>query len=233
MSRIRALEARARYAEETSEMLDSLLSRTLDKIGEPARKRALAAGRHPWISFPRPAFVSLLRNVRRLLGSDFDPDVRCPVCGVDEVGSASFVDVGCGVADKLALAADLGFEAHGIEVDPTAVRKARRAFPLRVCPATSYSAPPPIHEPGGGAMTLYPVDALEFDLSGFAVIYFYRPLADDGLQRALERRIWKQARPGAFVIACAAVTRPPRTFREARDLDAEPPAGTMLYRRSK
>ncbi len=196
------------------------------------RKRALAAGRHPWISFPRPAFLFLLTNVRRLLGADFEPDVRCPVCGVDEVGSASFVDVGCGVADKVALAADLGFEAHGIEVDPAAVRKARRAFPLRVCKATSCSPPPPVHEPGGGAMTLYPVDALDFDFSGFAVIYFYRPFDDDRRQRALERRIWKQARPGAFVIACMAVTRPPRAFREVRALDGEPPDEARIYRRS-
>jgi SAM-dependent methyltransferase len=231
-SRLDALEARARQAEEISELLDSLLSRTLEKIGEPARKRAVAAGRHPWIALARPAFVFGLRNVRRLLGDEFEPVVSCPRCGVEEVGSPSFVDVGCGVGDKLALASDLGFEAHGIEVDPAAVRKARRAFRFRVRETTAYSAPPLLHEPGGGAMTLYPVDARDFDLSGFAVIYFYRPFADDRRQRSLERRIWKQARPGAFVIACGALTRPPRSFRELRGLDGERPEGMVLYRRT-
>ena len=76
------------------------------------------------------------------------------------------------------------------------------------------------------------MDAMTFDYSGFDVIYFYRPFRDSTLEAALERRIWRQAKPGAAVLACSAKTTPPPAlgFREIKELEGfELPANAAIY----
>ncbi|MEZ0229114.1 MAG: class I SAM-dependent methyltransferase [Planctomycetota bacterium] len=118
-----------------------------------------------------------------------------------------FLDAGCGIGDKVFLASDMGFEAHGVELDESLIRAAKRRFEARQVSADSYTPP------RGDRLTLYRSDITRFTYSSFDVVFFYCPFSDPVAEGRFERRVWDQVAPGGFVIACAPETKPPRTFR--------------------
>ena len=67
----------------------------------------------------------MLLAVKQLYGEAFDAWLDCAHCGVTMYTNRTFVDVGSGLGDKVVLAAKVGYEAHGIEVDPDLVRRAK------------------------------------------------------------------------------------------------------------
>lgn len=93
-----------------------------------------------------------------------------------------FVDVGCGIGSKLALAQAFGFVTYGVEIDPELAKIARR-----IC--------------YGGSMNIIEGDALEQDYGEYDVVYFYRPFAEEKLEKRLEQRIVTTAKPGAIILA--------------------------------
>jgi len=228
LSRIDRLE----YVAETLDALVSLLDRKARE--RSAKTTTRESGRYPCIPYSRTVFVQLLLNVKRLIGADMQRPSRCAHCGSELTHKPAFVDVGCGVADKVALANHIGFEGHGIEVDSELVQVALRNYDCQLVDAHRCTPAPPARAWTDGVLTIYEADALLFDYSGFDVIFFYRPLLNERLQKQLERRIWRQARPGAFVICCNAVTVPPATFAPVTDWDGyEPPGRCAVYRRSR
>jgi SAM-dependent methyltransferase len=102
-----------------------------------------------------------------------------------------FVDVGCGVGQKVYLAFKYRFDAYGIEVRPPYVDVARQLLVRYLW--NTLLADYPSH--------VIQVDALQFDFKDFDVIYFYRPMWDSKLEAQLERQIAKTAKEGAIVLA--------------------------------
>jgi SAM-dependent methyltransferase len=198
---VATLRAQLDRAQEASLALESLIQQ-LEAPECAETGRDAVDGRNPYIPLSRPVFAQLLLRVRELVGRR------------DRERLARFVDVGCGLGDKVFLAKVLGFEGHGIEYDQRLVRRAKRLHAMRESRAKAYAAPEVTCGWEGAPLTVYAKDALEFDYGEFDVIYLFRPFADDALEARLEERIWRQARPGAVVVLSLGLTRPRgRAFR--------------------
>lgn len=194
----------------------------------------LESGRHPSVPFPRASFLEVMFGIRDELGDAFTHGATCPVCHSAMERKTSFIDVGCGIGDKLLFSRYVGYEPHGLEVDPYLLRVMTERLSPRVVESDRYVAPPATRARRGGPLTLYPKDARDFDYSGFDVVFFYRPFKDVPLETILENRIWDTVKEGAFVIACAARTTAPATFQRVEYLnDFEPPENCIVYFKSR
>lgn len=108
----------------------------------------------------------------------------------------SFIDVGCGGGDKLALvkAAHPSVRVVGVEHDPT-----------MAIWASLY------------ADTVFCQDALTLDYSTYDVIYAYWPIADHALMRTLGHRILSHMKPKAkFVLVGFSITK--ETHERAKEI---------------
>jgi len=129
-------------------------------------------GRHGDLPYPFTRFFRLMQAVRRLVLAQGR-------------GSASFLDVGCGVGLKLLQAAEFFDVVHGFDFDPERAAVAHRLVARAQRP----------QDRG------FCADALTFDGYGdHDVIYAYKPLSDPDLLQQMERRIVAQAKPGALLI---------------------------------
>lgn len=101
--------------------------------------------------------------------------------GLDSLRSASFVDVGCGIGDKLLIASKLfGIEqVTGIEYGVEVAEIARTKVP---------------------EATVIQGDAFEQDFSGYDVIYFYHPISDAQEQARLFMHMYNTAKAGAVLV---------------------------------
>lgn len=100
-----------------------------------------------------------------------------------------FIDVGCGIGTKLALAkASLKYcgqtKFNGVEITKNYVCAARKLLSRLEIPGEIIEA-----------------DALTIDYHRYDVIYFYSPLINDDMEKALEQRIVTTAREGSFILA--------------------------------
>ena len=110
-----------------------------------------------------------------------------------QIANLRFIDVGCGVGQKVFLAHCFGFNAFGLELRKELIDTGEHLFGSMSVSKRYY------HERGeffiqGNALT-YP------DYSRFDIIYFYCPLADDKLEIELEKKIIADAHSGAIVLA--------------------------------
>lgn len=123
---------------------------------------------YPNASFSILRFIATLRRVQRLCGN-----------------GARFLDVGCGLGNKVWIAQELGFDAHGIEVNEKYVEIAQNLVdPQRVLcqDATTYA-----------------------DYGRYDVIYFFNPMPSG----ALEAAVLGGARQGALIFHATRLQRPP------------------------
>lgn len=216
-----------------SEALESFIAR-LEK-----KERSLSAeatpsesGRYSYVPLSRPVFMRILFAVKRLLGADFERRVPCAHCFSEVTLRKSFLDVGCGLADKVILANHAGFEAHGLEVDPYLLETIQARHAFLECRTDRYRRPTGPAALSNEVMTLYPADALRFRYGEFDVVYFYRPFSDLKKQAQLERRIFRQVKPGALVVALSGVTDPPDTCEELKNFGEIDIAATIrIFRR--
>jgi len=102
-----------------------------------------------------------------------------------------FIDVGCGVGQKVFVAHLLGFDSYGLELRKELVEEAKNVtanlhmFKTDRCATNFFMLG----------------DALKFkNYSDYDVIYFYCPLFKHELQVKLEKRVQTQAKKGAIVI---------------------------------
>jgi SAM-dependent methyltransferase len=92
--------------------------------------------------------------------------------------TGKFLDVGCGIGDKVLMAKELGFDAYGIEKD-------ERLFKI----ANKYLS----------NITL--IDAMDFqDYDKFEVIYVYRPFKDEEKLKQLSDLIKSKMNPEAILL---------------------------------
>ena len=89
-----------------------------------------------------------------------------------------FLDVGCGIGDKVLMATEMGYEAHGIEKDEQLFKIADRYV-----------------------YNIKNIDAFEFeDYNKFDVIYMYRPYKDENKLKQLSNLIKSKMKPEAIFI---------------------------------
>lgn len=104
-----------------------------------------------------------------------------------------FLDVGCGVGEKVYLASLFGLNSFGLELRKELVDEGVELFKSMGHGIIHWSENPVtdcfIH-----------ADALTYDYSNFDILYFYCPLVDHTLQKKLELQIANTAKKGAIVI---------------------------------
>jgi len=91
-----------------------------------------------------------------------------------------FVDLGCGIGDKIYLARQFNFNTTGIEISDNAIELSRKYF----------------HD-----LNIIKEDINNINISEYDVIYYYCPFKNFSLQKAFEQRIEKEMRPGTYLIA--------------------------------
>jgi len=144
-----------------------------DPVGKP--------GYYPYIPFSVEGFVAAIDRAMWMSGEygrHRDFQYPHPVRG-----NVSFIDVGCGVGDKLALAKlVMGFnDVTGIEcVHQTAAVAKKRL--------------------GKHQIAVLEMDAFEYDFSPHNLIYMYHPIADNCLYAQLYAHIAKTIKPGAMIL---------------------------------
>ena len=115
------------------------------------------------------------------------------------LATTKFLDIGCGVGQKVFLAHVLGFQSFGLELREPLIKEAKEVF-------RKLNTPLYLNEnmPNGRQTTkdrFIQGDALKADYSAYDVLYFYCPLFNRTLERKLEERIIETAKSGALVIA--------------------------------
>jgi SAM-dependent methyltransferase len=121
---------------------------------------AAALGQIGFLPYPLDGFRYLLQMVRPFL-----PPAH------------SFLDLGAGIGTKVLIAAQLGYQAMGVEVVPAYLTKAREI----------------------GANVAYG-DVRSTSVRGFGIVYLNHPLAVADEQADLEARIRAELSPGAALI---------------------------------
>lgn len=148
-------------------------------IQEKAKK-----GEFRYIPFSLPTFLEQLEVVAKALEipGRWEGERR-----------KTFIDVGCGVGTKVAIAAEAGFDASGIEITPKYVAVAKRlvANTKMGYVFNSLRYPPTIHLG----------NALKHDYSNYDVIYFYWPIQHQPTERRLEAKMFREAKRGTLFIA--------------------------------
>lgn len=111
-----------------------------------------------------------------------------------EIPSVKFIDVGCGVGQKVYLAArHLGFDAEGIEMRKEHVKIANEALEKFCRKTRRYGEVAPTKVFEGNAITFE-------KYSDYDIIYFYCPSHEPATEAKIEWAIAKGAKVGAYVI---------------------------------
>lgn len=131
-----------------------------------------------------PRFVETLKEI---LENNFQ-ELRS---GLSEL---KFLDVGCGVGQKVFLANRLfNLESYGLELRQPLVKAARKLLGKTM----SWWSPNKEKEL---TRTIIQGNALTFHYAKFDIIYFYCPIADHDLELKLEKQIAHTAKRGAIVM---------------------------------
>lgn len=159
----------------------AMLERTIGHFDSLAANYSAEEGSYAYIPLNLWDFTDSLLELETALKSDEDylsTDPELPYRPV------SFLEVGCGIGRNLFLVKNgsglVLDKVQGIEIGFPYIVQAREIFKM--------------HE------EVIQGDALTFDYSNFDVIYYYRPFTDEALQAKFERRLIRQAKPGAYII---------------------------------
>ena len=148
-------------------------------IYEPLFDQGYVDKNHAWdyVSYSFDHFLTHLKEAKKITSKR----------------KVKFLDVGCGLGTKVCLASSF-FDSYGIELNSKYYKVAKDVNTPRKF--HTYGR----YEDRKGADCIFKEDALNFDYNPYDVIYFFRPLSDEALQKQLEQRIFKTCRPGTIII---------------------------------
>ncbi|MEM7057830.1 MAG: class I SAM-dependent methyltransferase [Pseudomonadota bacterium] len=161
-----------------------MLQAAYDEIAlRGTQKELVSPEAHAYIPIDLNEFFEGLFELERILAAD--PDFDHPELAHRP---ARFVDAGCGTGRLVHLlhATDrMNFlDIHGFDLSEKMISLGRERFGL--------------------GEKIFVADCLDFDYSGYDVIFFYRPLEDEALEHQFENRIVEQMRKGAYVFCFGA-----------------------------
>jgi len=163
-------------------MKDAVLLSAIKAIAEHQSRivfldTKLDTGRHwPYVGCDLDRFYDTLTEVGERLGC-----LPNTVEFFNITPTKKFLDIGCGTGLTLHIARALGFDAYGLETDPTT---------LKLLDATH-----------GRTKHVLVEDALSFKKYGdFQVLFMYRPFRDEQVQLQLEQRVMASMQKNAILI---------------------------------
>lgn len=106
-----------------------------------------------------------------------------------------FLDIGCGVGEKIYLASLFGLDCYGLELREELINEGKNI--LQSMGHGGYNSFYGLR-PKEPSCFIH-ADALTYDYKDFDILYFYCPLCDGNLQVKLEEQIAKTAKVGAIV----------------------------------
>ena len=108
-----------------------------------------------------------------------------------------FLDIGCGVGEKIYLASLFNLNTFGLELRPQLIEEGKRLLESIgfECGRWETHFGHTHHQ-----NCFIQGDALTYDYKEFDILYFYCPLMDSQLQEELEEQIVKTAKSGAIII---------------------------------
>jgi len=121
----------------------------------------------------------------------------------------TFLDAGCGVGNIMLIADAVGFEASGIDLNPDLIEMAHHLL--------HNIHPEPV---------LDIADILSYNkYNTFDVIYYFHPLRNGDMERVFEKKVEKEAKVGAIIIAAMKRDRTifvDKRFRRLDPLEGKP-----------
>jgi hypothetical protein len=159
-------------------------------------KRPFGDSQSPYISFSNSLFLRVLIAIRWKLhregyGKPYSVDKNIP----------KFIDVGCGIGDKVILARQMDFIAHGIESDPRLVKYAKKIFNITDSEKNALEQDLPFIIHG---------NASHYTYDSYQAIFLNAPYQDKKLEIKLEKKIYSQAGLGTFIIMPSYACLPPK-----------------------
>lgn len=171
--------------------LISLVNQLEVRIYEPLYdQKYVNGGRWDYVCYSFEKFLQHIREANNLLGGE----------------GKKFIDVGCGLGSKVHLAG-LYFDAYGIELSEKYFRVATQINTPKEFHVYGRYVDEPTEE------RIFNVDALDFNYRPYDVIYFFRPISKEPLQKRLEQHIFETAKCGAIIIPIYAQSQFPDYIR--------------------
>lgn len=198
------------YCNILATVIHALEEKTLKKIddndGRIENRRH--KGSYEYIPYNTRCFVEVLNTIKK----DYEERYARSFASV----FPKFIDAGCGLGVKLVLAAAMGFQTTGLEIDCELIERAEDIFALD----HDFWFGSPHQIPG-----IINQDVLDHDYQAYDVIYFYCPFVNRDKEEAFEKRVHSQMKQGAYLVAVGRVVKPPEEQFEGIK------AHTTIYRR--
>ena len=175
------LEAAVKHVRQLGDKL-TIMQAALDAIGmDDADAIPPSQGGFAYIPIEMNELFEVLFALEDILSSD--PDYKHSELPHRPL---TFVEVGCGIGRNIHLLGATNrfhFEKiDGFDVVEEYIKIGKKHF--------------------GEELSIFVEDCMDFDYSGYDVIYFYRPLQDERMQKRFEDFLIKTMKTGAYIIGC-------------------------------
>ena len=184
-------EVNSRLLNAVHSIFDHAANRANNRIGDtPEEKRDRCVrkdGGYKCIHLPADHFCSMIGQT-----------LEHREIAEHDVHKLKFIDIGCGVGEKLYLASLFGMQSFGLELRKELIDEGEQLLKSMGHRCTHWSQTPNVAE------CFIHADGLTYDYKDFDILYFYCPLVDSNLQIKLEDQIAKTAKIGAIVIPASA-----------------------------
>lgn len=177
-------------------VIHALESKTLHQIYDynKNRKRNRHEGSYEYVPFDVRTFVGILNQIKE--------DYKKRNGKRFESVFPKFIDAGCGLGVKLLLAAAMGFETTGVEIDCELIKRAKDIFDLDQDQECWFYSPRQVPE-------IIHQDILDHDYSIYDVVYFYCPFVTRAKEEEFEKRVHSQMKSGAYLMPFGIGVKPP------------------------
>ena len=195
------------------------LSKLVNEIGKNAElvtneRRVYGDPKYSYIPFDNTIFLRALISIRWKL---YREGFGRPYTG--KGNKPLFLDVGCGIGDKLVLARQLDCCACGIEYNKYLIRYAKRVLGATDSERLAVKKSLPY---------ICQCDALHCNYHNYNIIFLNAPFQDRKTEMRLEHRIYSQAALGAFIMMPTCLSRPSDDYVQGKNFGDD---SLLVYRR--